>query len=67
MQEKNELMKLNWHLTDAEIARAIRYLDLDLCAQRAGNDAGTLVGTCITLLTGLTGALTYICLYMRRF
>jgi tetrahydromethanopterin S-methyltransferase subunit G len=67
MQENNELMEFNRHLTDAEIAWAIRYLDPDLCAQRAGKDAGRLVGICIILITGLTGALSYICLYMRRF
>jgi hypothetical protein len=67
MQENSKPIELNEHLTDAEISRAIRYLDPDLCAQRAGKCAGTIVEICITLLTGLTGALTYICLYMRGF
>lgn len=65
MQENRELMKLNEHLTDAEITWAIRYLDPDLCAERTGEDAGTLVGICITLLIGLASAITWICLYMR--
>jgi hypothetical protein len=43
----------------------IRYLDPDLCAEGTGEDAGTLVGICITLLIGLTAAITCICLYMR--
>ena len=65
MQEHQELMKLNEHLTDAEITWAIRYLDPDLCAERGGKDAGTLIGICITLFTALTGSITYICLYLR--
>jgi hypothetical protein len=58
MQDNRELMELNEYLTDAEITWAIRYLHPDLCAERTGEDAGTLVGICITLLTGLTGAIT---------
>jgi hypothetical protein len=65
MQENRELMKLNENLTDAEITWVIRYLDPDLCAEGTGKDAGTLVGICITLLIGLTAAITCICLYMR--
>jgi len=59
------MMELNEHLTDAEIMRAIRYLDPDLCAEKAGEDTGTAVGIGITLLTALAGALTYIGLYVR--
>jgi hypothetical protein len=65
MQENRELIELNEHLTNAGIMRAIRYLDPDLCAEGTGEDAGTVRGICITLLTALTGALTYIYLYMR--
>ena len=65
MQNNHEMMELNEHLTDAEIMRAIRYLDPDLCAEKAGEDTGTAVGIGITLLTALTGALTYIGLYVR--
>jgi hypothetical protein len=65
MQDNHEMMELNEHLTDAEIMRAIRYLDPDLCAEKAGEDTGTAVGIGITLLTALTGALTYIGLYVR--
>ena len=65
MQENRELTEFHAHLTDAETMWAIRYLDPDLCAERSGKDVGTLVGICITLLTGLTSAITYICLYMR--
>ncbi len=49
----------------AEIMRTIRYLDPDLCGERAGEDAGTAIGICITLLVALSGALTYIGLYIR--
>ncbi len=63
MQDNRELRELNEHLTDAEITWAIRYLHPHLGAERTGEDAGTLVGICITLLTGLTGA---ICLYIRN-
>jgi hypothetical protein len=65
MQENRELMKLNEHLTDAEITWVIRYLDPDLCVERTGKGTGTLVGICITLLIGLTAAITCICLYLR--
>lgn len=56
---------LNEHLTDAEIMRTIRYLDPDSCTEKTGEDAGTVVGICITLLAALTAALTYIGLYVR--
>jgi hypothetical protein len=65
MQENHEMMELNEHLTDAEIVRAIRYLDPDLCAEQTEQDAGTVVGIGISLLTALTGALTHISLYVR--
>jgi hypothetical protein len=65
MQENREMMELNEHLTDAEIMRAIRYLDPDLCAEKAGEDTGTADGIGITMLTALAGALTYIGLYVR--
>jgi hypothetical protein len=65
MQDNHEMMELNEHLADAEIMWAIRYLDPDLCAEKAAEDTGTAVGIGITLLTALTGALTYIGLYVR--
>jgi hypothetical protein len=65
MQENHELMELNEHLTDAEMMWAIRYLDPDSCAEKAEEVMGTIVGISITLLIALTGALTYICLYVR--
>jgi hypothetical protein len=64
MQENREMM-LNEHLTDAEIVRAIHYLDPDLCTDKTLEDTGSAVGIGITLLTALTGALTYIGLYVR--
>lgn len=65
MQENHEMMEFNEHLTDVEIMRAIRYLDPDLCADKAGEDTGAAVGIGITLLTALAGALTYIGVYVR--
>ena len=65
MQHPRELMKIDEHLTDAEISRAIHYLDPEVSAERTEEDTGTIVGICIALLTGLTAAITYICLYMR--
>lgn len=59
MPENNEPIELNEHLTDARITRAIRYLDPDLSAERTGDDTGTVVGVCVTLLITLAGALTY--------
>jgi hypothetical protein len=66
MQDDHEMMELNGHLADAEIMGAIRYLDPDLCAERAAEDTGTVVGIGVTLLTALAGALTYIGLYVRN-
>jgi hypothetical protein len=67
MQEHRGLIKLNERLTDAEITWAIRYLDPDLCAEGTGEDAGKVLGICITLLIALTSALTYIGLYVHAF
>jgi hypothetical protein len=65
MQEGLEMMEFNEHLTDGETMRAIRYLDPDLCADKAGENTGTAVGIGITLLRALAGALTYIGVYVR--
>ena len=65
MQEDHKMMEFNEHLTDGEIMRAIRYLDPDLCADKAGENTGTAIGIGITLLTALAGALTYIGVYVR--
>jgi len=65
MQENHEMMEFNGHVTDVEIMQAIRYLDPDLCTDKAGEDASTVVGIGITLLMALAGALTYIGLYVR--
>ena len=65
MQDNHEMMKLNEHLTDAEITWVIRYLDPDLCTETIEKDTGTVVGIGITLLTALTDALTCISLYVR--
>ena len=65
MQEDHEMLEFNERLTDGEIMRAIRYLDPDLCADKAGENIGTAVGIGITLLAALAGALTYIGVYIR--
>ena len=65
MQENHGMMELNEHQTDAEIMRTIRYLDLDLCAEKANEHTGAVVGIAITLLTALTDALTCISVYVR--
>ena len=65
MQDNHEMMELNERQTDAEIMWAIRYLDPDLCAEKAEEDTGMAVGIGITLVTALTGALTYIGFYVR--
>jgi hypothetical protein len=67
MQDNDEMMELDEHRMDAEIMRPIRYLDPDLCAERAEEDTGTAVGIGIILLTALTHALTCISLYVRDF
>ena len=67
MQDDHEMMELNEYLADAELVRAIRYLDPDLCAERAEEHTCTVVGIGISLLTALTGALTHISLYVRDF
>jgi len=52
--------------TDAEIALAIHYLDPECAAKRAAQDNGTILGISVTFLAFLAGALTYICLYVRK-
>jgi len=59
------MMELYEHKTDAEIMWAIRYLDPDLCLEKAEEDTGTVAGIGITLLAVLTGALAYTGLYVR--
>ena len=66
MQENHEMMDLSEHLTDAEVERAIRYLDPDLRAEQNEEGTSTVVGIGITLLTALTDALTSISLYIRN-
>lgn len=66
MKENCEPRELNEQLTDGEIARAICYLDPDSCAEKSGEDTGTLVGIGVRLFMALTGALTYIGLYVRE-
>jgi hypothetical protein len=65
MQNKHEMMELNEYLTDAEIVRAIRYLDPEFSTEGTGEDAGTALGISFALTTALTGALVYIGLYVR--
>ena len=65
MQENRELIKINKHLTNAQIMGAIRYLDPDPRAEETGEDAGRVLGIGITWLIVLTGALAYIGLYVR--
>jgi hypothetical protein len=40
MQEDGEMMEFNEQLTDGETMRAIRYLDPDLRADKAGENTG---------------------------
>jgi hypothetical protein len=65
MQESREMMKLNEHLSDAEIMSAIFYLDPDLSVHASGEHTGTRVEIGIAVLAALTGALTYIGLFVR--
>jgi hypothetical protein len=67
MHDDHEMMELTEYLADAEIMRAIRYLDPDLCVEKAEEDPSTVVGIGVALLTALTGALTYVGLYVRDF
>jgi hypothetical protein len=61
--QKNREPAAPEHMTDAEIMLAIRYLDPDLTAHRTAVEGGTILGICITLLTMLPGAMSYICPY----
>ena len=56
MQEHHEMMELNEHLTDVEIMRAIRYLDPDLRADKAGKDTRADASISFTSVCVLTGA-----------
>ena len=64
MQNIDELMSFE-HMTDSEVLRSLRYLDPDFSAEGTGEDPGTLLRISFTLTTALTGALTYIGLYVR--
>ena len=52
------------HMTDEQIASAIRYLDLDSVSERSGDD-GTALVICLSLLILLIGVLAIIWLYLR--
>jgi len=65
MQKHYDMMEIK-HLTDAEITKAIRYLDPDLRAAQNEESTNTVVGIGIIFLTALTDALTSISLYIRN-
>lgn len=65
MQENRERIVDAERLTDAEIMRAIRYLDPDIYGERTREDASTILVICITLLIFFTGALAYVYLLTR--
>ena len=62
---ENHKLAIPEQKTDAEIALAIHYLDPEFNDERTGEDAATILRICVTFLTWLTAALTYICLSMR--
>jgi hypothetical protein len=64
MQEHHERIEIET-LADAEITRAIRYLDPDLRAEQNEEGTSTVVGIGVIFLTALTDALTSISLYIR--
>ena len=64
MQEHHERIEIKT-LADAEITRAIRYLDPDFRAEQNEEGASTVVGIGVIFLTALTDALTSISLYIR--
>jgi hypothetical protein len=65
MQENSEPRIPVEHITDPEIAVAIRYLDPDQCgvASCAKRDAG--FATCFILIAAIAGILAYIWLCFR--
>jgi hypothetical protein len=65
MRERRELQVPAEHMTDEQIASAIRYLDPDRDNKRSDLDAGTVLVICLSLLILLTGSLPIICLYLR--
>jgi hypothetical protein len=54
------------YTTDAEVKSAIRYLDPDLDLERTGARSGPVFGICITLLTIVTGVLTFVVFYFLK-
>ena len=64
MRERRELQVPAEHMTDEQIASAIRYLDPDRDRKRSDLDAGTVLVICFSLLILLIGALAIIWLYM---
>jgi hypothetical protein len=63
-RERRELLVPSEHMTEEQIASAIRYLDPDLGSERSG-DGGTVLVICFSLVMLLIGALPIIVLYLR--
>ena len=63
--QANHTMEILEQKRDAEIALSIHYLDPEFNPAENGEDDGSIFGIAVNFVTWLTGALTYICLYMR--
>jgi hypothetical protein len=64
VREKSELPVPVEHMTDEQIASAIRYLNPDPGSERSGDD-GTVLVICFSLLILLIGALAITWLFLR--
>lgn len=63
--QANDTLEILERKSDAEIAVAVHYLDPEFHPEGSGEDDGGVLGIVISSVTWLTGALTYICLYIR--
>jgi hypothetical protein len=63
--QTNHNIEIREQKSDAEIALAIHYLDPEFNPEESEEADDTVLGIAVSSVTWLTGALTYICLYIR--
>lgn len=66
VRERRELLVPVEHMTDEQIASAIRYLDPHPDGEQSG-DGSTVLAICVSLLILLIGALAIIWFYLQTY
>lgn len=65
MHDTHDITKVSGHITDSEIAAAIRYLDPMPTSHIAGESDDTVIVVIVSVLIYLLAALPFISLYLR--